>query len=129
MVKVYYQGEWVRDFPTQEEAEAWVDNMSRDTVSFWGPRKNYNRDEFEIKRHFIMKTKYITVEEAVDACNKPGCLIPSEFLSTFPNNFGINLCSVKGFEVVMTDDDQYQSIRVDFIPVEHRVGIDGRENI
>lgn len=71
--------------------------------------------------------QYITTEEAVKNCEKEGSLIPSAFLSVFPNNFGINLCSVKGFEVEMTDDNQYKSIRVDFIPAEHRVGIDGRE--
>lgn len=64
--------------------------------------------------------KYITTEEAIKDCEKQDCLIPSAFLSTFPNNFGINLCAVKGFEVEMTDDRQYKSIRVDFIPVEER---------
>jgi hypothetical protein len=64
--------------------------------------------------------KYITTEDAVKHCEEEGTVIPSAFLSTFPNNFGINLCAVKGFEVDMTDDDQYKSIRVDFEPVEHR---------
>ena len=64
--------------------------------------------------------KYITTEEAIKDCEKQDCLIPSAFLSTFPNNFGINLCAVKGFEVEMTDDNQYKSIRVDFIPVDER---------
>ena len=60
---------------------------------------------------------YITTEEAIKKdCEKQDCLIPGAFLSTFPNNFGINLCAVKGFEVEMTEDRQYKSIRVDFIP-------------
>lgn len=76
--------------------------------------------------------QYITTEEAIAQCNEKDSLIPSGFLSTFPNNFGINLCAVKGFEVDMTDDNQYNSIRVDFIPVEHRMfcednGIDKNE--
>ena len=64
--------------------------------------------------------QYITTEEAIKHCEEEGALIPSAFLSVFPNNFGINLCAVKGFEVDMTDDDQYKSIRIDFEPVEHR---------
>lgn len=64
--------------------------------------------------------KYITTEKAIAQCNEKDSLIPSGFLSTFPNLFGINLCAVKGFDVEMTDDNQYKSIRVDFIPVEHR---------
>jgi hypothetical protein len=43
-------------------------------------------------------------------------LIPSEFLSIFPNNFGINLCAIKGFNIEMTEDKQYKSITIDFIP-------------
>lgn len=64
--------------------------------------------------------KYITTEEAIEHCKEENTLIPSEFLSTFPNNFGINLCAVKGFEVELTDDNQYKSICIDFIPVEKR---------
>ena len=64
--------------------------------------------------------RYITTAEAVRDCDKPEALIPGGFLSTFPNNFGINLCAVKGFEIEMTDDDQYESIRIDFIPAENQ---------
>lgn len=64
--------------------------------------------------------QYITTEEAVKHCNEEGTLIPSAFLSVFPNNFGINLCAVAGFEVDMTDDNQYKTIRIDFLPVEER---------
>lgn len=64
--------------------------------------------------------KYITTEEAIAQCNEKDSLIPSGFLSTFPNNFGINLCAVKGFEVEMTDDDQYKAIRIDFLPVKDK---------
>ena len=64
--------------------------------------------------------QYITVEEAVKHCDEQGTLIPSAFLSTFPNNFGINLCAIKGFEIEMTEDDQYKSLRIDFLPVEER---------
>lgn len=60
--------------------------------------------------------RYITTEEAIRDCDKPGATIPSAFLQVFPNNFGINLCAVKGFEVEMTGDSQYKSIRVDFLP-------------
>lgn len=64
--------------------------------------------------------QYITTEEAVKNCEKEGALIPSAFLSVFPNNFGINLCAIAGFEVDMTDDGQYKTLRVDFLPVENR---------
>lgn len=64
--------------------------------------------------------RYITTEEAIRDCDKPGATIPSAFLQVFPNSFGINLCAVKGFEVEMTDDDQYKSIRIDFIPAENK---------
>jgi hypothetical protein len=64
--------------------------------------------------------QYITTEEAVKNCNEQGALIPSAFLSVFPNNFGINLCAIAGFEVDMTDDGQYKTIRVDFLPVDKR---------
>lgn len=63
--------------------------------------------------------QYITIEEAVKRCEEEGYIIPSVFLSVFPNNLGINLCAVKGFEVEITDDGQYKSLRVDFIPEEH----------
>lgn len=64
--------------------------------------------------------QYITTEEAVKNCEKEGALIPSAFLSVFPNNFGINLCAIAGFEVDMTDDGQYKTLRIDFLPVENR---------
>lgn len=64
--------------------------------------------------------KYITTEEAIEHCKEENALISSELLCIFPNNFGINLCAVKGFEVDMTDDNQYRYIRIDFIPVEER---------
>ena len=64
--------------------------------------------------------QYITTEEAIKHCEEKGALIPSAFLSVFPNNFGINLCAVAGFEVDMTDDNQYKTIRIDFLPVEER---------
>ena len=63
--------------------------------------------------------KYITTEEAIKHCEEENYVIPSAFLSVFPNNLGINLCAVKGFDVEITDDGQYKSIRVDFIPEEH----------
>lgn len=72
---------------------------------------------------------YITIDDAVENCKNPDCLIPSDFLTTFPNNFGINLCAIKGFEVEMTDDNQYYSLKVDFLPVDQKVGIDGSETI
>lgn len=59
---------------------------------------------------------YLTTEQAIEESKKQDGLIPSEFLSTFPNNFGINLCAVKGFNIEMTEDKQYKSITVDFIP-------------
>lgn len=62
--------------------------------------------------------KYIPITEAVQDCNKPGALIPSSFLCSIPNNLGVNLSAINGFMVEMTDDDQYKSIRIDFIPTE-----------
>ena len=62
--------------------------------------------------------QYITTEEAVKNCENEGALIPSAFLSVFPNNFGINLCAVAGFEVDMTDDGQYKALRIDFTPTK-----------
>lgn len=59
---------------------------------------------------------YLTTEQAIEESKKQDGLIPSEFLSTFPNNFGINLCAVKGFNIEMTEDKQYKSITVDFLP-------------
>jgi hypothetical protein len=64
--------------------------------------------------------RYITIDEAVEHCNEQDALIPSALLCIFPNNFGINLCAVKGFEIDMTEDNQYKSLRVDFLPVEER---------
>ena len=64
--------------------------------------------------------RYITTVEAVQDCNKPEALIPSGFLCSIPNNLGINLSAVRGFEIEMTDDDQYKSIRIDFIPAENQ---------
>jgi len=60
--------------------------------------------------------KFISIQTAVDNADKMDCLIPSAFLSVFPNNFGINLCNVKGFNVELQDDGQYKSIEVVFIP-------------
>lgn len=61
--------------------------------------------------------QYITIEEALKTCNKVNAIIPSQFLSVFPNNFGINLCAIAGFELEMTEDGQYKTLRVDFLPV------------
>jgi hypothetical protein len=63
---------------------------------------------------------YLTTEQAIKE-SKQGGLIPSEFLSIFPNNFGINLCAVKGFNIEMTEDKQYKSITVDFLPVPKKL--------
>lgn len=60
--------------------------------------------------------KYIPITEAVQDCEKSEALIPGSFLCSIPNNLGINLCAVRGFEVETTDDNQYKSIRVDFLP-------------
>ena len=62
--------------------------------------------------------QYVTIEEAVKTCNKDNAIIPSQFLSVFPNNFGINLCAIAGFELETTDDGQYKTLRVDFLPVD-----------
>lgn len=59
---------------------------------------------------------YLTIDEAIAESKKEHGLIPSEFLATFPNNFGINLCAVKGFNVEITDDNQYKSITINFAP-------------
>ena len=64
------------------------------------------------------KKIYITTEEAVNQCKGKNSVIPSEFLSVFPNNFGINLCAVKGFDIETTSDNQYKTIRIDFLPTK-----------
>lgn len=64
--------------------------------------------------------QYITIEEAIKHCEEENYVIPSVFLSVFPNNLGINLCAVEGFEVEITDDGQYKSIHIDFIPEDHK---------
>ena len=61
--------------------------------------------------------QYVTIEEAIKTCNEDNAVIPSQFLSVFPNNFGINLCAIAGFELEMTEDGQYKTLRVDFLPV------------
>ena len=63
---------------------------------------------------------YIPIKEAIANCEKPDYIIPSEFLSTFPNNFGINLCSVRGFNVEQTDDGQLKKLTIDFITVPEK---------
>lgn len=65
--------------------------------------------------------KYFSVEEAIKESKNDNSIIPSEFLSVFPNNFGVNLCGLKGIEIEMTDDNQYKTIRIDFNPVEKRM--------
>lgn len=62
--------------------------------------------------------QYITTEEAVKHCNEEGTLIPSGFLASIPNCLGVNLCSVKGFEVDMTEDGQYKGLFIDFTPTK-----------
>ncbi|MBQ7057642.1 MAG: hypothetical protein IJM84_06820 [Bacteroidaceae bacterium] len=64
------------------------------------------------------KKIYITTEEAINQCKEKNSVIPSEFLSIFPNNFGINLCAVKGFDIETTSDNQYKTIRIDFLPTK-----------
>lgn len=61
---------------------------------------------------------YLTTKQAIE--DKNG-LIPSEFLATFPNNFGINLCSVKGFDIEKVEDGQLKSITIDFAPVPKKL--------
>ena len=39
------------------------------------------------------------------------------FISTIPNNLGINLCSVKGIEYDTQDDGQLKTLTIVFIPV------------
>lgn len=60
--------------------------------------------------------RFISTKKAIEYCDKKECIIPSEFLAVFPNNFGINLCSVKGFNVEIQDDGQLKSIETIFIP-------------
>lgn len=64
---------------------------------------------------------YLTIEEAIAESKKEHGLIPSEFLTVFPNNFGINLCAVKGFNVEITDDNQYKSITINFAPTPKKL--------
>lgn len=64
---------------------------------------------------------YLTIEEAIAESKKEHGLIPSEFLTAFPNNFGINLCAVKGFNVEITDDNQYKSITINFAPTLNKL--------
>lgn len=64
---------------------------------------------------------YLTIEEAIAESKKEHGLIPSEFLTAFPNNFGINLCAVKGFNVETTDDNQYKSITINFAPTPKKL--------
>lgn len=75
--------------------------------------------------------KYITTEEAIKNCETKerqfdDFIIPKELLSIWPNNFGINLCSVKGFMVKMKKDGQLKSLRVDFIP-DCQQGVNARD--
>ena len=64
---------------------------------------------------------YLTTEQAIEDSKKKDGLIPSEFLAIFPNNFGINLCAVKGFDVEKTEDGQFKSITVDFLPTPKKL--------
>lgn len=65
-----------------------------------------------------MKKQYIPIANAIQDSNTPETLIPSGFLCSIPNSLGINLSAVRGFEVELTHDDQYKTIRIDFIPTE-----------
>lgn len=58
-----------------------------------------------------LKTEYLDItSETVESGIFP---LP---IDVFPNRMGINLCSVKGMEVVHQEDGQLVSIRVDFTP-------------
>ena len=63
---------------------------------------------------------YISIKEAIEGCKNRDYIIPSEFLSTFPNNFGINLCAIRGFNVEQTDNGQLKKLTIDFIPVPEK---------
>jgi hypothetical protein len=64
---------------------------------------------------------YLTTKQAIEDSKKKDGLIPSEFLATFPNNFGINLCAVKGFDIEKVEDGQLKSITVDFLPTPKKL--------
>lgn len=66
-----------------------------------------------------MKKQYIPIANVIQDSYTPGTLIPSSFLCSIPPKaLGINLSAVRGFEVELTHNDQYKTIRIDFIPAE-----------
>lgn len=62
-----------------------------------------------------METYFKKVEELID--NEDECPIP---LSVFPNNMGINLCSVDSISWQKQADGQLVNLTVNFIPEEKR---------
>lgn len=64
--------------------------------------------------------KTLTIKEAVDLAKNSEWI--SEFLSTFPNNFGINLCAVESITFKCEDDEfgQLTDLYVKFIPSHNK---------
>ena len=63
-----------------------------------------------VKHHFK------TVKELVEANGDPDLSCANSFLSTIPNNMGINLCSVHGLSWIKQDDGQLISLTIHFLP-------------
>ena len=55
-----------------------------------------------------MKKVFKSIEELIKEKNS--------FISSIPNNLGINLCSVKGIEYEYFDEEQLNSLKIIFSP-------------
>lgn len=60
--------------------------------------------------------RFIDIHTAIKHCDESETIIPSAFLSVIPNNLGINLCAVKGFNIDIQEDGQFNSIEIVFMP-------------
>lgn len=61
----------------------------------------------------MTEKKFITIKEAIEDCEKPNALIPSDLIKSIPNQLGINLVSVKGFNVEI-EDGCCKSLTIEF---------------
>lgn len=74
-------------------------------------------------KYLVMDSEYMTPEElgeneiyTMDDVLNNETQIPNGMVNSIPNELGINLCSVEGFEIAKQKDGQIKNIKINFIP-------------
>lgn len=71
-------------------------------------KKEYEEKFIQFSKDAIAENEYKSIKELIEE--------KDPFISSIPNNLGINLCAVQGIEYVKTKNDQLKALTILFIP-------------